>query len=213
MSQNEIPLIYMHQIACHDCDLLQQTPDLEEGETAHCIRCEAVLFRNKKNSVDRSLAFAIAGLIFYIISNVFPLISLKALGFVQEGTLLSTSLSLFAEGMPLLSILLFFTTIVFPLTTLLGTIYVLMQVKQDKFNNYTAPVFRFLRSTETWGMLEIFMLAMLVSMVKLGDFADVVFGISLYSFVLLILSLTLMSHSLNPQDVWSKLRSQLEAQQ
>jgi paraquat-inducible protein A len=207
MNQNDLPSIDTFQLACHECDLLQHAPELEEDETAHCIRCEAILFRNQKNSVDRSLAFAVSGLLFYIMTNSFPLLSLEALGFLQEGTLFSTSLSLFQAGMPLLSIVLFLTTIVFPLTTLLGTIYILLQVKRNKFNDYTAPVFRFLRSTDAWGMLEIFMLAILVSMVKLGDYADVIFGISLYSFILLILCLTLLSHSLNPQDVWRELRN------
>ena len=212
MPQTNTPSITPRQLACHECDLLQQAPILAEDETAHCIRCEAILFKNQKNSVDRSLAFAISGLIFYIITHMFPLLSLKALGFLQEGTLLSTSVSLFREGRPLLSAILFFTTIVFPLTTLLGTIYILLQVKRDKFNSYTAPIFRFLHSTDTWGMLEIFMLAVLVSMVKLGDLAEVVFGLSLYAFCFLILSLTLLSHSLNPQDVWSKLRNKLDRQ-
>ena len=55
-------------------------------------------------------------------------------------------------------------------------------------------------------MLEIFLLAILVAMVKLGDVADVIYGVSLYSFCLLILSLSLLSYSLNPHDVWNKLR-------
>ena len=213
MSNSDLPSINTFQLACHECDLLQMAPELGENETAHCIRCEAVLFKNQRNSVDRSLAFALSGLLFYIMTNSFPILSLEALGFIQEGTLFSTSLSLFQAGMPLLSIVLFLTTIVFPLTTLLGTIYILMQVKRNKFNDYTAPIFRFLRSTDAWGMLEIFMLAVLVSMVKLGDYADVIFGIALYSFVLLILCLTLLSHSLNPQDVWRKLRNDLADQE
>lgn len=213
MKEKGLPAIAFIRIACHDCDLLQKTPTLAVGEVAYCVRCDAVLFTNQKNSVDRSLAFAITGLLFYVIANMFPFLSLKALGFLQEGTLLSTSFSLFKAGMPLLSLLLLLTTVIFPLTTLLGTIYILIQVKRDKFNNYTAPVFRFLRSTDTWGMLEIFMLAVIVSLVKLGDYADVVFGISLYAFVLLILSLTLMSYSLNPQDVWTRLRNKMAEQE
>ena len=194
-------------IACPDCDLIQTIPPLSKNQIAHCLRCNATLFENKENSINRSLAFAITGLILFIISNLFPLISLKALGLVQEGTLLTTALSLFKEGQPLLGVLMFLTTIIFPATTLLGTIYILLQVKANKTNRYTAPIFRFLRSTDAWGMLEILMLAILVTLVKLGDIADVIMGTSLYAFCLLILSLTLLSHSLNPHDVWNKLRT------
>ncbi len=206
MKQPPLSPVEISQIACHDCDLLQKMPRLSIGQTANCIRCNAQLFKNQKNSVNRSLAFAITGLILYVISNMFPLLSLKALGITQDETLISTSISLFKAEMPLLSIVVLFTTIIFPATTLLGTIFILMQVKMNKFNDYTAPLFRFLRSTDTWGMLEIFMLALLVAMVKLGDVAEVVFGTSLYAFCLLIISLTMLSHSLNPQDVWSRLR-------
>lgn len=196
----------LSEIACPDCDLMQTLPRLSIGEVANCIRCNATLFRNQKNSIDRSLAFAITGLILFVIANLFPLLSLKALGVVQDGTLLSSAISLFQAERPLLGLVMLLTTIVFPSITLTGTIYILIQVKRDRINAYTAPLFRFIRSTDTWGMLEIFMLAVLVSVVKLGDVADVILGVSLYAFCLLIVALTLMSYSLNPHDVWNKLR-------
>ena len=193
-------------MACPDCDLIQTLPPLQIGEVANCIRCNATLFKNQKNSVDRSLAFAITGLILFVIANLFPLLSLKAMGLTQDGTLLSTSMSLFQADRPFLSIVILLTTFVFPATTLLGTIYILLQVKNNRINAYTAPLFRFLRSTDAWGMLEIFMLAVLVAVVKLGDLADVIYGVSLYAFCLLIIALALLSYSLNPHDVWNKLR-------
>lgn len=199
--------ISLSRIACHDCDLIQAIPPLRVGESANCLRCDALLYKNQKNSINRSLAFAITGLILFILANIFPLLSLKALGVVQEGTLISTALSLVEADRPLLAVVIFLTTIVFPVTTLVGTIYILMQVKTNRINAYTAPLFRFLRSTDAWGMLEIFMLAVLVSVVKLGDLADVIFGVSLYAFGFLIICLTLLSYSLNPHDVWNSLRN------
>ena len=196
----------LSHMACAHCDLIQKLPAMQVGEIARCIRCNNVLYRKQKNSLNRALAFAITGLILFVISNLFPLLSLKAMGLTQEGTLLSTSISLFQAERPFLSLIILLTTIIFPLTTLLGTIYVLMQVKTNRINRYTAPLFRFLRSTDAWGMLEIFMLAILVAVVKLGDLADVIFGISLYAFCLLILSLSFLSYSLNPHDVWNRLR-------
>jgi len=206
MPQSNLIETNISHIACHDCDLIQTLPPLAVDESADCIRCNATLFKNTKNSVDRSLAFAITGLILFVIANLFPLLSLKTLGVVQEGTLFSTSVSLFLADRPLLGLVIFLTTIIFPATTLFGTIYILWQVKRNRLNAFSAPLFRFLRSTDAWGMLEIFMLAVLVSVVKLGDLADVILGVSLYAFCLLILALTLLSYSLNPHDVWNKLR-------
>lgn len=196
----------LRQIACPHCDMLHSIPALSVRQTAHCVRCGTTLLTNQRNSIDRSLAFAITGLILFVISNMFPLLSLKALGVTQDGTLLSTAIALFNAERPFLSLLILMTTFIFPATTLLGTMYVLYQVKTDQVNEYTAPLFRFLRSTDSWGMLEIMMLAILVAIVKLGDVADVIFGASLYAFCLLIITFSMLSLSLNPHDVWNKLR-------
>lgn len=193
-------------LACPDCDLIQTIPLLSDNQVANCIRCNATLFKQQKNSINRSLAFALTGLILFIISNLFPLLSLKAIGLTQDSSLLSTAFTLLKADYLVLSFIILLTTFIFPATTLIGTIYILIQIKTNRINAYTAPLFRFLRSTDAWGMLEIFLLAILVAMVKLGDVADVIYGVSLYSFCLLILSLSLLSYSLNPHDVWNKLR-------
>ena len=188
--------------ACQDCDLLQTIPVLQEGETARCIRCHSILDKRRKNSLDRSLALALTGLILFVLSNLYPLLSLKSQGLAQEGTLFSASISLFENGRPLLAILVFFTTIAFPLFSLLGMIYMLASVKFHRKGRLVSPVFRFLHSTEIWGMLEVFLLAIMVAGVKLGDLAEVIPGISLYSFILLVLTLAALSLSLNPNDIW-----------
>jgi uncharacterized lipoprotein YmbA len=45
-------------IACHDCDLIHRVKPLPAKGTATCIRCGAVLYKNKPNSLERSLALA-----------------------------------------------------------------------------------------------------------------------------------------------------------
>ena len=67
----------LSHMACPECDLIQALPPLAIGEVANCVRCNATLFKNQKNSVDRSLAFAITGLILFVIANLFPLLSLR----------------------------------------------------------------------------------------------------------------------------------------
>ena len=199
-------LDYRTARACHECDLLQYIPLLKNREVARCQRCKALLKRRHVQSLERSLAFAITGLILFIVANMFPLISLKALGVLQHGTLFSATLSLFEAGMPFLGMLMLFTTILFPLFSLCGTIYVLTSIRMDHYSQWISPMFRFLRSIDTWGMLEIFLLALIVAAVKLVDITELYIGVSLYAFLLLILTLSILSIILNPEDVWDHLR-------
>jgi len=173
---------------------------------ARCQRCKALLKKRHVESLDRSQALAVTGLILFAVANMFPLISLKALGVSQHGTLLSATLALFDAEMPFLGILMLFTTILFPLFSLCGTIYILTSIRINHYSHWIAPMFRFLRSTDTWGMLEIFLLALIVAAVKLVDITEVKVGVSLYAFSLLIGTLTTLNLTLNPEDVCDHLR-------
>jgi paraquat-inducible protein A len=66
-------------------------------------------------------------------------------------------------------------------------------------------VFRLLRRFQAWSMMEVFMLGILVSLVKLADMAKIVPGIALWSFVLLIPVVAGATSSLDPQSVWRRI--------
>ena len=192
-------------IACHDCDLLQTLPARGRRGKVLCVRCGAVLHRYSPDSIDRSLALALTGLVLFLVSNLLPFLELNAQGRVQDSSLLSSSLTLWQQDNPFLGLLVFATTFMFPLSSLLAILYLLIPLKLGKRPHFSIHVFRYLQSTEPWGMLEIFMLATLVAVVKLGDIATVIPGPAMYAFGLLILVLTALSVSLDPHLIWHRL--------
>ncbi len=197
--------------ACPDCDLLQELPCSQAGHAIYCVRCGRLLKKTCYDSLNRSLAFALTGIFLFILANSFPFISLSALGIEQDSSLFSASWAFYQMDRPLLAILVLFTTIIFPLLSLIGMVIVLIAVKMKRIQRaFIAPLFRFLMSTDAWGMLEVFLLAVLVAVVKLGDMADIVIGVSMYAFIALIIVLTLLSLSLDPEDVWQELRKDVK---
>ncbi len=195
-------------IACHDCDLLQRLPAVHSPGKVNCARCGATLQRYSRNSLDRSLALAISGLLLFLVSNLLPFLALNAQGRVQDSSLLSSSMILWHEGNIFLGLLVFATTFLFPLFSLVAILYLLAPLKFGKRPRFSIHVFRYLQSTEPWGMLEIFMLATLVAVVKLGDIATVIPGPAMYAFSLLIVVLAALSISLDPQLIWHRLDRQ-----
>jgi paraquat-inducible protein A len=57
---------------CLDCYLLQRGPDLRAGDAANCSRCGAVLYRQKANSLERTLGLMVAALVLWVVANVYP---------------------------------------------------------------------------------------------------------------------------------------------
>jgi len=191
-------------IACHECDLLHRIKPLPDGGVAQCMRCGAVLYRQKKNSLDRTLALTIAGLFFFVVANTYPFLGMKSGGLEKETTLITGMLELSAQGMEGLALLVFFTSVLAPLFYLVGVLYVLIPLKVNRLPWNLPVVFRLVRGLQPWGMMEIFMLGILVSIVKLAKMATIVPGIALYAFLVLIFVMAASAASLDPHLIWER---------
>ena len=192
-------------IACHECDLLHKIQPLPDGGAARCVRCDALLYYQKKDSLDRTLALTIAGLVLFIVANTFPFLAMKSGSIVRETTLITGVKGLYAQGMQSLALLVFLTSILVPFVHIAGMLYVLVPLKLNRVPRNLALVYRFIRSLQPWGMMEVFMLGILVSYVKLGKMAKIIPGLAIYSFVVLIFVLAGAAASLDPRIVWDRL--------
>jgi paraquat-inducible protein A len=191
-------------IACHDCDLIHRIKPLPAKGTANCIRCGAVLYKHKPDSLDRTLAFAIAGLILFILANSFPFLGLRIGAQIRETTLITGIYELYVQGMQVVAILVLVTTVLVPFTQMMCLFYILLPLKFGRLPKRLPRVFRFLQSIQPWSMMEVFMVGILVSVVKLAKMAKIIPGISLYSFLALIFVLTAMTASLDAHLIWQK---------
>jgi paraquat-inducible protein A len=195
-------------IACHDCDLIHRIKPLPAKGAAVCIRCGAVLYKHKPNSLDRTLAFALGGLILFILANSFPFLAIRIGAQVRETTLITGIHELYVQGVQVIAILVLLTTVVVPATQIMCLLYILLPLKFDRLPKKLPWVMRFLQRIQPWGMMEVFMVGILVSVVKLAKMAKIIPGISLYSFLALIFVLAAMGVSLDAHQIWQKWEAQ-----
>lgn len=192
-------------IACHDCDLLQREIPLKPGCTASCSRCGAVLYRNATDSINRSLAFTLAALVLFVIANMFPIFAIEAQGGGSSITLAGAVRSLWKQQMQSISLLVFLTTILVPALELFIMTYILLPLKFGHIPDGYTLLLRVMRAVEPWGMVEVLLLGMLVSLVKLTSSFKVIPGIALWSFGALTLLLAAVAVSFSLRDVWARL--------
>ncbi|BBD07555.1 paraquat-inducible protein A [Desulfovibrio ferrophilus] len=194
-------------IACHECDLLHHVREIPDGGSARCMRCDALLYRRKDNSIDQVLALTIAGLILFVLANAFPMLTMRLDANFQETTLLTGMQQLWNQGLPGLAGLVFLTTELVPLAKLLLLAYILIPIRMGILPPATGKVFRLVLALQPWAMMEVFMLGVLVAMVKLASTAEIIVGLALYAFGFLILILAGISSSLDPNEVWKRLEA------
>ncbi|MBF0379620.1 MAG: paraquat-inducible protein A [Magnetococcales bacterium] len=189
-------------LACHECDYLYKLPPLEERTLARCHRCGSVLAEGDGDSIDNTLAFTMAALICFVIANAYPILGLRAAGQEQFYTLFYGAVVLSKFDLGAVGFVVFLTTILFPLLSMIGLLYVLIPIKTGRRPRYFIPIFKFTLALLPWGMIGVYMLGVLVSIVKLGDLATVVPGWGLYALVSLLLVSVAAVTTLNPRIIW-----------
>ena len=191
-------------IACHECDVIHRIKPLPAKVAAHCIRCGALLYKHKSNSLERTLAFAFAALILFILANSFPFLGLKIGAQVRETNLITGIHELYLQEMHMIATLVLITTVLAPFIQMMCLFYVLLPLKFGRVPRRMPRVLRFLESVLPWSMMEVFMVGILVSVVKLAGMAKIIPGIALYAFLALIFVLAAMSVSLDSHLIWQK---------
>ena len=196
---------------CHECDLLNRVPALPPDRAARCLRCGHVLFRNPANCVEKTLSLSVSALILWVVANVFPFLSFGLPGNLVETNLVSGVVSLYEQGQPILSVVVLITSIIAPALQIAGLIYVLAPLNRGLRLPQSKRVMRWMGHLKPWSMMEVFMLGILVSMVKLGGMADVIPGVALWAFCCLIVVLSWALSTLEPRVIWEKLDDAREA--
>ena len=197
-------------IACHECDFLHTIKPVPSGGKALCARCGASLYKNIPNSLEKALALNLAAFMLFIMANVFPFVSLKLSGRVEDNVLISGALALYREGMGELGLLVFMTSFLFPLLTISGTLYVLFPLKFGYRSWKMSQVYRIVQALMPWNLVSVFMLGVLISVVKLLDLASILPGISLYSFVGFLVVLTAAHANTDHSLIWPLMKEPVE---
>ncbi len=192
-------------VECHDCGQRYTLAPLAPGTGASCTRCGAGLMRVPIDSLDRSLALALGGLVLMVVANVMPFMSLKIQGRLQEADLITGAIALFDQGIWPLAIVVALTTIVTPLLKLGGTAYVLLALRLPRPPRHLPLVFRWLERFRPWAMIEVYLLGVFVAYVKLVDMASIEIGIAFWALCALMLVMVAVELVLGPEVVWQAM--------
>lgn len=198
----------MHKIeleACPECDLLLKPGKPEIGEKAHCPRCGYLLQRPRKQSIERTFALSVTGIVLIFPANLLPLVGIKVLGNTQDGTLWSGVAALFKEDMWAVAVLVFLSSILFPLLNILLSLLVSAHLYFNRPNSHLARWMRWLQHMDEWAMLEVYTLGIIVACVKLASMAELRFGLGLYAFIALLLVTGMLSSNLDEYLFWQRI--------
>lgn len=188
-------------IACEHCASIYLHPRLNRGESAHCRRCRATLWRYCTLSVSHWLALAITTTIVFVVANAYPVAHLSVQGIVQQSTLLDAIVLTWRQGRWFLALITGLASFALPLCQLVLLVWVLWPLTRGRAPASFGGATRLLGALGPWSMVGVFLLGVVVAMVKLAGLAAVSPGLGLGAFGVLTVLLTMLGR-LSPKVLW-----------
>jgi paraquat-inducible protein A len=193
-------------ISCETCGLVQRMAPVQPGTAVECIRCESVIVERSRGSLELTAALSLAALILYVPANIYPILKMNLRGMYTESTVWDGVVSLANTNQWLVAAVVFLASMVIPVLKLGGLFFLVAssKLRMGRRLRSRTRIYRFIERVGPWAMLDVFLLAVLVALVKLGTWATVLPGPGLLAFAAVVVLTMLASASFDPRLIWQK---------
>jgi paraquat-inducible protein A len=192
-------------VACETCGMVQRVEPLGAGEAAECLRCGSFLAtRRTRASLHVTAALSLAALALYVPANIFPVLRMSFYGAYTDNTIWDGVVSLARHDQWAVAAIVFMASIVVPLLKLSGLFYLVgaSMLRIGRRLRTRTALYKFIDRIGPWAMLDVFLVAILVALVKLQDLASIVPGPGLFAFTGVVVLTMLASSSFDPKLIW-----------
>lgn len=188
-------------VGCRTCALVSR---LAPGDSGRCSRCGTRLHFRKPGSIGRTWALLIAAMALYVPANTLPIMATSSLFGSQQDTIMSGVLFLWEDGSWYLALIVFVASILVPLAKMIGLVVLLIGVQVGTYSRPMdrARLYRQLEAIGRWSMLDIYVVALLATVVQLTALATVSPGPGALAFGAVVVLTMLATSSFDPRLLW-----------
>lgn len=195
-------------LSCLTCGLLSHPASRAEDASA-CPRCGRRLHVRKPHSLLRSWTFLVAAMVLYIPANLLPIMDTESIVMGSHtDTIMSGIVLLWKSGSWPLAVIVFIASIMVPLLKMLAMLVILIAVHQGVSTHChdLSKLYRILEFIGRWSMLDVFVVAILVTLVQLQFVAAVTPGKGALAFGAVVVLTMLATMSFDPRLIWDSAR-------
>ena len=192
-------------VSCHTCGLLSRLPSAgADAGASHCPRCAARLHARKPDSLSRTWALVVLAYVLYVPANLLPILESRALLTAESNTIMSGIVLFWESGSWMIATLVFIASIVVPLTKLLALTWLLVSVQmKSRAKPYQrTQLYRMVEFIGRWSMLDIFVVALTVTLVQVGTLASIEVGPGALAFGAVVVVTMIAARTFDPRLIW-----------
>ncbi|HEY0286865.1 MAG TPA: paraquat-inducible protein A [Pseudomonas sp.] len=196
---NEIPFARdYHVTLCHVCSYVCP------ADAHECPRCESPVHQRKPNSLVRTWAFLLAGLIFYIPANTLPVMFTTLFRSSSENTIMSGVIEFAESGSWDIAILIFIASVVVPCIKflVLGMLLITCQRRSTWAMRERSRLYRLIELIGYWSMLDVLVVALVAALVQFRGLSTIEPRLGILFFGLVVVMTMFAAMSFDPRLIW-----------
>jgi paraquat-inducible protein A len=188
-------------ISCKNCHEVYEKDNYDEFV---CTQCKHKVQKRVKNSLQVSLALTICAILLYIPAMLYPMMEITKLGIKTQSTILEGVISFLEYENYFIAFVIFTASVVIPLIKLVGLLLIFISLKIDiKIRNKNKiKIFKFIHLIGKWSMIDIYVVAILASVVQVGELFNIKGGLAATSFALVVILTMIAAHRFDTRIIW-----------
>lgn len=186
---------------CHVCG---KVVHIDLGD---CPRCGSHLHLRKKHSLERTMALLLAAAALYLPAMLLPIMSVRELGVLTESTIIEGMITFWETGAYPIAIVIFTASILIPVLKIAALLWLCAAAggKIHYSPSFLGKVYWITELLGRWSMVDIFVVAILVTMVQLGNYMSVTAGPGAIAFGSVVVLTMFSAMSFDPKLLWDRL--------
>lgn len=185
-------------ITCRRCSRVWPATETTCGRCGHHIRSR------DDTSLQRVWAYLLVGLMCYVPANLYPMLSTRTLTHVEESTIIGGAVELAHHGSWGVAAIILFASVVIPIAKFLAVAFLAISVRQPSSvsAHQRQVLFEIVEYIGRWSMIDIFVVAIMSSLVQLNTLAAITPGIASLFFALSVIFTMLSAQAFDSRFIW-----------
>ena len=191
---------------CTACDytFLKEDQKYDRCHRAICPRCSSLIETPESIKLQRVWATLVAGIIMLFPANLLPISGVYLTGNLSQDTLMSGVMSFISMGSYFVAFVVFFASIFVPVSKILIMLYLLASVhfKWRHSIKWQMRLLHIVHFVGRWSMLDLFVLALMMSLVTRGQIINFTVGPAAFYFGAAVFLTMISTSQFDSRLIW-----------
>ena len=154
-------------------------------------------------SLNRTLALALAALVLFVPANVFPTLTLSITGSSQSDTVFGGVVQLWQSGMWPLALLVMCASVLIPFFKITGMLFLVLTIRMRGRRLQRTRLYLAIEKIGRLSMLDVYVISLIVAVVNLGALANARAEVGALAFAAVVIVTMIAAGSFDPRLIWT----------